>query len=142
MTTRRGKQLPKVPTAYESFDLAWSRIVPAEDAFVAIQPPAADPRWASEHGLLFLSLSLLDRRAAADELERTPKHSALHRVRARHLRLLERQFEGQALAVLGAILDRERVQYPEALTAHLLMVTRDIFRRLLGAFPSVVLRSG
>ena len=142
MTTRPRKQLPEVPTGYEWLDLAWSQIVPAADAFVAVLPPAADPRWATECGLLFLSLSLLDRRVAGDELESTPEHSTLRRVRARHLRVLKRQFEGQALAVLSAIIDRERAQYPEVSRAQLLMLTRDTFCRLLGGVPSIVLRSG
>jgi len=129
--TRRSEPLPEVPTGHEWLDLVWSQMVPAADTSVAILPTDADPRWASELGLQFLSISLLETCAARNDLQRTPRHSTLCRVRARHLRRLEKQFEGQALAVLSAIADQACERHPEASAAQLLMATRDAFRELL-----------
>ena len=122
--------LPEVPTGHEFLDLIWSLLVPAADTYIAVLPPDADPRWASEAGMQFLSVSLLEARAAKEELRRTSRHSTLRRVRARRLRRLEKQFEGQALAVLGAIADQVRAWHPEASAAQLLMATRDTFRNV------------
>ena len=135
--------LPAVPTGNEFLDIIWSSMVPAADTFVAILPQAADPRWATEAGLRFLSVSLLKKRAAADELQRTRSHTPLRRVRARHLRLLDKQFEGQALAVLGAIAAQVRTWHPNASSAQLLMATRDAFRALqTAALPVDSVASG
>lgn len=128
--TRRSQPLPEVPTGHEWLDLVWSQMVPAADTYVAVLPTDADPRWATELGLQLLSISLLETSAAKNELQRTPRHSTLCRVRARHLRRLEKQFEGQALAVLGAIADQVRAWHPEASAGQLLMATRDTFRNV------------
>jgi hypothetical protein len=127
---RRGQPLPEVPTGHEWLDLVWSQMVPAADTYVAILPTDADPRWATELGLQLLSISLLETRAAKNDVQRTPRHTTLCRVRARRLRRLGKQFEGQALAVLGAIADQVRAWHPEASAAQLLMATRDTFRNV------------
>jgi hypothetical protein len=59
--------LPEVPTGHEFLDLIWSLLVPAADTYIAVLPPDADPRWASEAGMQFLSVSLLEARAAKEE---------------------------------------------------------------------------
>ena len=129
--------LPEVPTGHEFLDLIWSLRVPAADTYIAVLPPDADPRWASEAGMQFLSVSLLEARAAKEELRLTSRHSTLRRVRARRLRRLEKQFEGQALAVLGAITNQTRARHPQASAPQLLMATRDVFRALQSAvFPA------
>lgn len=136
-----GKRRPKVPTGYEYLDLLWSQLIPAAASYVAILPRSADPIWATEHGLRFVALGLLKQWAASDELQRTPNHSTLRRVRERHLRLMEKQYQGQALTFLGALVDQARKQYPKASPAQLLTVSRDAFRDLLGAaFPMEDLR--
>lgn len=135
MTT--DQPLPEAPSGYEYLNLIWSLLVPAADAYVAVLPQSADPAWATEHGLSSVAVSLFKQGAARDALNRTPGHSTLRRVRARHLRLLEKQFECQALAVLGAIADQVRTRHPTASSAQLLMATRDAFRALQrAAFPA------
>lgn len=94
------KELPDVPTGFECFDLLWSQLIPDAASYVAILPRSAEPAWATAQGLRFVAISLLRKWAASDELERTPNHSTLHRVRERDLRLLEKQYHGQALTLV------------------------------------------
>jgi hypothetical protein len=130
-------KLPAVPTGFEYLDLLWSQLIPDAVSYVAILPRSADPAWATEHGLRFVAIGLLQQWAAREELQRTPNHSTLRRVRERHLRLLERQYLGQALTLVGALVDQARKRYPKASPAQLLTVTRDAFKDLLrAAFPA------
>jgi hypothetical protein len=130
------KKLPAVPTGFEYLDLLWSQLIPDAPSYVAILPRSADPAWATAHGLRFVAIGLLKQWAASDELERTPKHSTLRRVRERHLRIMEKQYQGQALTFVGALVDKARKRYPKASPAQLLTVARDAFRELLRAvFP-------
>jgi hypothetical protein len=103
------KQLPAVSTGYKHFDLLWSQLIPDAASYVAILPREADCAWATAEGLRFVGTSLLKRWSASDELARTPSHSTLRRVRARHLQLLERQYDGQALTLVAALVDQARV---------------------------------
>jgi len=125
------KKLPAVPTGYEYFDLRWSQLIPAAACYLAALPRSADPAWATEQGLRYVAIALLKKRMASDELARTSKHSTLHRVRERHLRLMARQFQGQVLTFLGALVEQARNRYPQASPEQLLTVTRDAFRELL-----------
>jgi hypothetical protein len=127
--THQSQRVPDVPRGYEWLDLIWSQMVPAADSYVVVLPSDAGPRWATERGVRFLSVSLFVTRAA--ELHRLPRHFSLRRMRARQLRRLERHFEGQALAMLSAIVDRVRVHHPEASAAQLLLAPRDTCREML-----------
>jgi hypothetical protein len=127
------KRLPVVPTGYEYLDLLWSQLIPAAASYLAALPRSADSAWATERGLRFVATSLLKQWAASDEPQRTPNHSTLRRVRERHLRLMERQYQGQALTFVGALVDQARKQHPKASAAPLLTVARDAFRELLRA---------
>lgn len=130
------KKLPAVPTGFEYFDLLWSRLIPAAASYLAVLPRSADPAWATERGVRFVATSLFKKWAASDELQRTPNHSTLRRVRERHLRLMEKQYQGQALTFVGALVDQARKQHPKASAAQFLTVARDAFRELLRAvFP-------
>lgn len=131
------KRLPPVPTGFEHLDLLWSQLIPDADSYVAILPRSANPAWATEHGLRFVATSLLKQWAASDELQRTPNRSTLRRVRERHLRLMEKQYQGQALTLIGALVDQARETHPKAPPAQLLTVARDAFKDLLRAtFPA------
>lgn len=129
-------ELPEVPTGFEYFDLLWSQFIPDAAGYVAILPLSADPAWATAQGLRFVVISLLKRWAALDELARTPNHSTLHRVRERSLGVLDRQYQGQTLTLIGALVDQARRQHPKASSAQLLTMARDGFKELLCAvFP-------
>lgn len=135
MTCSR-KQLPPVPTGYEYFDLLWSQLIPAAASYLAVLPQSADPAWATEHGLRFVAIGLFKQWAASDELRRTPNHSTLRHIRERHLRLMEKQYQCQALTFVGALVDQARKRHPKASPAQLLTVARDAFKELLRAvFP-------
>lgn len=123
--------MPEVPTGYEYFDLLWSQLIPDAASYVAVLPRAADPAWATELGLRSAAISLLRQWAVSDELQRTPTHSVLCRMRQRQLRLLERQYQGRALMVVGALVDQARKRHPKASPAQLLTVARDAFKALL-----------
>ena len=127
------KELPLVPTGFEYFDLLWSQFISDADSCVAILPRSADPAWATAQGLRFVINSLLKRWAAIDELARTPNYSTLHRIRERALGVLDRQYRGQTLTLIGALVERARQQYPEASSAQLLTMARDGFKELLCA---------
>lgn len=127
------KSLPVVPTGYEYLDLLWSQLIPAAASYLAVLPRSANSAWATERGLRLVATSLLKQWAASDELQRTPNHSTLRRVRERHLRLMERQYQGRALTFVGALVDQARKQHPKASAAQLLTVARDAFRALLRA---------
>jgi hypothetical protein len=127
------KRLPTVPTGFEYFDLLWSRFIPDAASYIAILPRSADPAWATAQGLRFVVISLLKRWAAIDELARTPNCSTLHRVRERNLRLLDRQYQGQTLTLISALVDQARQQHPKASSAQLLTMARDGFKELLRA---------
>lgn len=130
------KKLPAVPSGYEYFDLLWSQLIPAAASYLAVLPRSADPIWATEYGLRFVVVGLLKKWAASDELQRTPNYSTLRRVRERHLHLLEQQYQGQALTLIGALVDQAREQHPKASPAQLLTAARDAFKALLSAeFP-------
>ena len=77
------RRVPEVPTGYEYFDLLWSQLIPDATSYVAVLPRAADPAWATELGLRSAAVSLLRQWAASDELQRTPTHSVLRRMRQR-----------------------------------------------------------
>jgi len=126
------EELPAVPTGYEHFDLLWSQLIPHGASYVAVLPRGADPRWATAQGLRYVAISLLKQWEARAELQRTPNHSTLRRVRARHLQLQERQYHGQALTFVAALVDQAREAYPSASAAQLLTVARDGFKELLG----------
>jgi len=131
------KELPDVPIGFEYFDLLWSQFIPDAASYVAILPRSADPAWATAQGLRFVAISLLRKRAASDELQRTPNHSTLHRVRERDLRLLEMQYHGQALTLVGALVAQASKQHPTASSAQLLTLAFDAFKELLRAvFPA------
>lgn len=127
------KELPAVPTGFEYFDLLWSQFIPDAASYVAILPRAADPAWATAQGLRFVVISLLKRWAAIDELARTPSHSTLHRIRERSLGVLDRQYHGQTLTLIGALVDQARQRHPRASSAQLLTMARDGFKELLCA---------
>lgn len=131
----RLEELP-VPTGFEYFDLLWSQFIPDAASYVAILPRSADPAWATPPGLRVVVNSLLKRWAAIDELARTPNHSTVYRVRERALGVLDRQYQGQTLTLIGALVDQARQQHPEASSAQLLTLARDDFKELLRAwFP-------
>ena len=131
------KKLPAVPTGYEYLDLLWSQLIPDAASYLAILPRSADPAWATAQGLRFVAIALFKKWKASDELQRTPNHSTLRRVRERHLRQMEKQYQSQALTFVGALVDQARTRYPKATAAQLLTVARDAFRELLQAvFPA------
>ena len=127
------KRLPEVPTGFEYLDLLWSQLIPDAASYLAILPRAADSKWATEEGLRFVAIALLKQWAASEELQRTPKHSTLRRVRERYLGLLEKQYHGQALTLVAALVDEARKRHPNASPAQLLTVARDAFKELLRA---------
>jgi hypothetical protein len=129
MAARR--RLPAVPTGFEYFDLLWSQLMPDAASYLAILPRSADRAWATEQGLRFVAIALLKQWAASDDLQRTPHHSTLHRVRERRLRLLQKQYHGQALTFVAALVDKARKRHPYASPAQLLTVARDAFKELL-----------
>ena len=130
------KKLPEVPTGFELFDLLWSRFIPDAASYVAILPRSADPAWATAQGLRVVVVSLFKRWAASDELARTPNRSTLHPIRERALGALDRQYHGQTLTLIAALVDQARQQYPKASSAQLLTLARDGFKELLrAAFP-------
>ena len=132
MITSRN-ELPKVLTGFEYFDLLWSEFIPNAAGYVAVLPRSADPAWATAQGLRFVASSLVERWAASDELARTPNHSTLRRVREKALGVLERQYQGQTLTLLGALVDRARQHHPKSSSAQLLTLARDGFKELVRA---------
>lgn len=75
------KKLPPVPTGYENLGLLWPQLMPAAASYLAVLPRSAEPAWASVEGLRYGATSLLRQWAESEELNRTPSHSTLRRVR-------------------------------------------------------------
>lgn len=113
---RFRKKLPAGPSGYEYLDLLWLQLIPAAASYLAVLPRSADPAWATERGLRFVAISLLQKWAASDELQRTPNQSTLRRVRKRHLHLMEKQYLGQALTFVGALVDQAAQAASESVT--------------------------
>lgn len=130
------KRLPPVPTGYEYLDLLWSQLMPRAASYLDVLPSSPDPVWATEYGLRFVALGMLECQAVSAELHRTPPRSTLRRVRERRLHLLEQRQQDRALTLVAALVDQARKRFPKASPAQLLTVARDGFRGLLSAaFP-------